>query len=174
MRTNILVLMLIMMGITGCDAQETKGTAAVQDQVEKENIPKGNWKVNREYDENGNLISYDSTYVYSYSTINGDTVQPQDMDEIFKDFSRFFKNEYQMGPSAFMGSFLNDSIRGNRDFFEKDFFSDRMMSEHFREQVRMMDSIRNQFLKQHYPGIYFEDQKKIIPREKTTTENGTI
>ncbi|MUP44811.1 hypothetical protein E0K83_03510 [Gramella sp. BOM4] len=172
MRTKILVLMLMMLGVSGCNAQEKEKTAAGENKDEI--VPKGNWKVNKEFDENGNLISYDSTYVYSYSSVNGDTLQDEDMQAIFRNFESFFRNEHQMGPSAFMGSFLNDSLNGSRDFFEDDFFSNRMMSEHFQQQIRRMDSIRNEFLKQHYPGYYFEDRHKIIPRVDNSTNTGTI
>lgn len=174
MRTNILVLMLMLLGVTGCNAQEKEKTAAA-DKNEKlqAEIPKGNWKVNKEFDENGNLISYDSTYVYSYSTINGDTISNAQMDEVFRSFDSFFKSEHRMGPSAFMGSFLNDSLHGSQNFFEDDFFSNRMLSEHFQQQIRMMDSIRNQFLRQNYPG-YYEERQKIIPRENKSNDTGSI
>lgn len=34
----------------------------------KTNQPQVNYKVNKQYDENGNLVGYDSTFTYSYSS----------------------------------------------------------------------------------------------------------
>lgn len=58
----------------------------------KKNQPKEDIKVNREYDEQGNLIRFDSTYTYNWS---GDTTflnskGRTDLDQIFKDHFNFF------------------------------------------------------------------------------------
>ncbi|MCB4234259.1 hypothetical protein LDL59_01710 [Kaistella anthropi] len=47
------------------------------------NQPIEDIKVNKEYDENGNLIRYDSTYTYYYSNIEGDEIAA---DSIFNNF----------------------------------------------------------------------------------------
>ncbi|MDX1545283.1 MAG: hypothetical protein R3214_15220 [Christiangramia sp.] len=173
MRTRILLLMLIL-SFAACNAQDKeKKNDDLKTETDKSAIPKGSWKVDKEFDENGNLISYDSTYVYSYSTVEGDSINNEDVDEIFKNFRRFFHNQQMSGHSGLMNSFLNDSLYGDPNFFEDDFFSNRMMSRHFQEQIRQMDSMRNEFLKQHYPQLYKENQQKLIPREEGT-QNGRI
>lgn len=173
MKTRMLLLML-MLSFFGCNAQEKeKKNDDLGAETDKSAIPKGNWKVNKEFDEDGNLISYDSTYVYSYSTVEGDTVYNKDVDEIFKNFRQFYENHQIGGHLGLMNSFLNDSLYGEPNFFEDDFFSDRMMSKHFQEQIRQMDSMRNEFLKENYPRFFYENEQKIIPREEGT-KNGKI
>lgn len=63
----------------------------------KKNQPKEDIKVNREYDEQGNLIRFDSTYTYNWSgdTILMNSMVPPDLDQIFKDrFSFFDDNKF--------------------------------------------------------------------------------
>lgn len=58
----------------------------------KKSQPKEDIKVTREYDEQGNLIRFDSTYTYNWSsdTTLLNSMGPMDLDKIFKDhFSSF-------------------------------------------------------------------------------------
>ena len=73
--------------------------------AQKQNLPKENSKVTREYDENGNLTRFDSVYSYSWS---GDTtllnsISPEKLEQLFG-------NQFGMFPdSSFMGkSFFDD------------------------------------------------------------------
>lgn len=70
----------------------------------KSNLPKEDIKVNREYDEKGNLIKFDSTYTYNWSsdtTLNSMSTE---------DLNRFFDDDFKfLNDSSFMGdSFFND------------------------------------------------------------------
>jgi hypothetical protein len=57
---KIRFLLILLLGLTSCQAQnKQKDTQEV--------TPKGKWQVHREYDENGNLVKYDSVYVWSSS-----------------------------------------------------------------------------------------------------------
>lgn len=170
MKAKILLLSAFLLSLSSCNAQEKKEKdSAMKAENNQETVrPKGNWKVNREFDENGNLISYDSTYVYSYSTINGDTISDANMDEIQKNFRQFFRNNGMGSQTDLMDSFMNDSI-GTGNFFNNGFFSHHMMSNDFQEQIRKMDSIHQQFLRQYYPQFYQHNQK-IIPQEKGSDE----
>ena len=58
--------MAIMLTVTlsGCNGQKWKKEIA---DTAKVNTPKTDIRVNKEYDENGNLIKYDSSYSYFYS-----------------------------------------------------------------------------------------------------------
>lgn len=75
-----------------------------QNQIKKQNLPKENSKVTREYDEKGNLIKFDSVYTYSYSN---DTTLMKDFSS--KDFSGF------LGPDF---GFTNDSTFSGKSFFD--------------------------------------------------------
>lgn len=70
---------------------------------QKSNSPKENSTVKREYDENGNLIRFDSTYTYSWS---GDTtlmkqMNPEDMNNFFNGHLKFFNDSSFFGNSFF-------------------------------------------------------------------------
>lgn len=77
-----------------------------QSEVQKKNLPKEDFKVNREYDEHGNLIRFDSTYTYNWS---GDTTlindkMPENFDHFFNDHFKFFNDSSSMG-NSFFGDF---------------------------------------------------------------------
>jgi hypothetical protein len=81
----------------------------------KKQLPQEKVTVNKEYDENGNLISFDSTYFYSSS---GDTTLRRFPDDI--DFSDFFdwKGNFFFNDSAL----IDDPLEGfhfNNHEFEK-------------------------------------------------------
>lgn len=87
-------------------------TSKAQQSDQKPNFPKEDFKVNREYDDQGNLIRFDSTYTYNWS---GDTTLLNSMSP--KDMSRIFNDQFIL---------LNDSsFRGNSFFddFDQLFFS---------------------------------------------------
>ncbi|MBA4410226.1 MAG: hypothetical protein C0397_12470 [Odoribacter sp.] len=70
----------------------------------KKNSPKEDFKVNREYDEQGNLIRFDSTYTYSWSS---DSTLQNSLS--FKDFDNLFGDNF---------SFFNDSAFTGHSFFD--------------------------------------------------------
>ncbi len=79
-------------------------------QDENNNEPNERVQVNKEYDENGNLIRFDSIYSYSSSNMTSK------MDSIFENFSTnrnpFFNDEpFNMNPFPFPNNFKSlDSI----------------------------------------------------------------
>jgi hypothetical protein len=75
--------------------------------------PKGKWKVSKEYDDQGNMISYDSVYVWSSGPIGRfDFFKPDSTKFPIRGFIRDFEMPK-------WESFENDSIR----FAFKDFFN---------------------------------------------------
>lgn len=102
-------------------------TMNAQNSKSPKNAPKEDIKVNREYDEKGNLIRFDSIYSYSFS---GDTTL-QDLK-----FGGF--------PDAFNGhfNFLSDSNFNNSFFKEFD-------SSVFESLSQNQDSLMNQFHQFH-------------------------
>ncbi|MFK5890883.1 MAG: hypothetical protein QM486_09140 [Flavobacteriaceae bacterium] len=110
--------------------------------------PKVNYKVHKEYDKDGNLISVDSTYSYIYSNGNiSNKVQSkifeQFKDEMSKSFPDFqndiFDNFIKEGN-------INDSIFKN-DFYSPNFFF-RNQSMEMEMMLKRMDSIKNSFYKE--------------------------
>lgn len=109
----LMFIILLAGGIAYSQSDKTK---------KKKSLPQENVTVNKEYDENGNLISFDSSYVYSWSsdtTFNG---FPGDFDisEFFKGNGGFFDND-----SAFIldpfGGFSNNTFKSFFDQFQQMF-----------------------------------------------------
>lgn len=170
MKTKFFMLAILLLSLTGCNAQDKKEKKDTEKSAKTaQNTPKGSWKVNREFDENGNLVSYDSTYVYSYNTMNGDTISDAEMNRMMENFRRYFKSSGMNDESALFQSFFNDSIPGN-DFLNRGFFSHQMNSRDFMDQVRKMDSIHQEFMKNNYPQFFYNRHQPIIPREEESKQ----
>ncbi len=126
--------------------ESTKGQdneAISQDTVSK-NQPKVSVKVNRHYDDKGNVIGFDSTYTSYYSNIEGDTSR---MDSLMKSFDSYFDRKHSnIFRDEFHSLFFNDSTR-YPDFFHNDFFLKRyeLNDHYFRDMMNRMDSIKNGF-----------------------------
>ena len=89
MKKGIAVLLLLL--FTGCKGQEKDQTDKKnQEDQETAEMPKGQWEVQKEYDELGNLIKYDSIYSYAYSNIEGDSLRVN-LDSIMDSFRGYFK-----------------------------------------------------------------------------------
>jgi len=112
------------------------------------NKPKVNIKVNKHYDDKGNVIGLDSTYTSYYSNIEGDTGR---MDTLMKSFDTYFdRNHFRAFGNEFNSLFFKDSLR-YPDFFHDDFFLRRyeLNDSYFKDMMNRMDSIKNRFYKDH-------------------------
>ncbi|WP_282125209.1 hypothetical protein [Marinifilum flexuosum] len=121
--------------------------------TESKNLPKKDLKVNKEYDEDGNLIRYDSSYVYSWSSdstkqfFNDSAFFNQmDMNRVHKrmqeQLSRFFGSDSMRQKNNKHPFFSDDFFKD--DFFGNDFFDSKM----FRRNFHQADSSRNDFFKE--------------------------
>jgi len=132
--------------LSGCQGQKMKKEGA---DISKINAPKTEIKVNREYDKNGNLIRFDSTYSSFYTnTKNNDRKR----DSIFETFKNHFNLNYCFSNEPYFHDlFFQDSLL-KYDFYKKDFFYDRFkqntgwMDKLFKE----MDSLKNNFYQQQF------------------------
>jgi hypothetical protein len=110
--------------------------------------PKVNVKVNKKYDDKGNLIRYDSTYSYVYSSGGKDSVK-ESVDSVFKRFRSYYNENFSANMDKKLNElFWNDSLF-KYDFMNKDFFSKRfeLNEERMDTIFREMDSLKNEFLK---------------------------
>lgn len=132
---------------------------------DEKNVPQSNITVNKEYDENGNLIRYDSTYSWSYSNIRNDTLVNDtiiygnkeffDRKDFFPDIP-FFDDE-----DFFNDRFFSDSLFADRSFFD-DFFNEKFFGDKFFGDNFSGDSI---FF--HGPGIKdFSPDQSFMNRER--------
>jgi hypothetical protein len=138
----------------GQNSEEKNRISSVdQDSLDK---PKVNIKVNKRYDDKGNVIGFDSTYTSFYSNVQGDTAR---MDSLMGSFDRYFKRDHSLFfDNQFNSLFFNDSTR-YPDFFHDDFFMKRYeLNDHYiRDMMSRMDSIKNHF--------YYERSKQHKNRD---------
>ncbi|OAB78675.1 hypothetical protein [Cochleicola gelatinilyticus] len=95
--------------LVSCTAQETKQDrdASQNSQVEASE-PQGSWTVNKEFDEQGNLVKYDSIYSYSYGSVNGKPMPSKSMDSIMNLFQDNFNQGFpSISEDPYMSSFFN-------------------------------------------------------------------
>ncbi|MBI9057545.1 MAG: hypothetical protein JEZ01_07205 [Labilibaculum sp.] len=100
-------------------------------------LPNKNIKVQREYDEDGNLIRYDSTYVYSWSSDSSYHFNPDssffnfsNSHEMRKKMKEHLEHLFKRDSSAYKSfhhPFFSDDFF-NRDFFEPQFFQNDFFS----------------------------------------------
>ncbi|WP_299671050.1 hypothetical protein [uncultured Polaribacter sp.] len=153
---HIIFIMFSVFFLVSCNAQTKKDLDKKQTENAKHKIePKIDYKVNKEYDENGNLIRLDSTYTYYYSNIDTDAMLN---DSIFKKFNRHFNRNSAWNHSLFNDFFKQDSSFKN-NFFKEDFFRgdfDRNQ-EIINRMLQKMDSLKNKFFLEQFP---LEEKKK--------------
>ena len=136
-----------------CNAQENKKAESLRkdkDDVSQSEPPKGTWKVDKEFDEDGNLIRYDS--IYSWSSKNDlDELAQKNPDSVLRSFqSRFYRNFSGIDNQRFGDLFADDSLFTKR-FFDEDFF-DSEFGEDFMDIDRIrkrMETMQQQFLERY-------------------------
>ncbi|MFN4122718.1 MAG: hypothetical protein ACK4GL_05360 [Flavobacteriales bacterium] len=138
---------------SSCNGQETnfKNSKSLTDTASvSNNYPKENIKVNKEYDQNGNLIRYDSTYTYFYSNVDGNKAA---LDSIFNNFRNMFNHTYPFSTKPYFDNlFFQDSLL-QYDFYKKDFFLNRY-KQNMQQLDRLfleMDSVKNKFFIEQFP-----------------------
>ena len=142
---GVLAWTAIMLNLSACNGQPTTdgGTASVDSRAANSNTPQVDVRVNRQYDERGNLIAYDSSYTSVYQGRSGDAAF---MDSVFKDFMPGFGMQYPfLNDPGFHSLFFPDSSF-HQDFFHHDFFQKRMeMNQRYMQRMmEQMDSLKNQ------------------------------
>ncbi|NDV41689.1 hypothetical protein [Flagellimonas sediminis] len=148
---STLMLVPAMLLMVSCHGQEhkTDQTTENKDKVTMEQ-PKGDWKVNREFDKDGNLIRYDSIYTWSSSDY-ADKLDRMDKDSLLQSFTSRFSGSFSpFNEEDFHSFFADDSLFTQR-FFKEDFF-ESPIGKDFMDldeiQKRMMD-MQKKFLEQY-------------------------
>jgi hypothetical protein len=95
--------------------------------------PQTSIKVEKKYDNNGNLIKYDSTYSFYYSNVKNNINLK---DSIFNNFKNNFNKSYFFSTNPYFNDFFFEDSLLKYDFYRKDFFMNR-----FRNNMRRMDSL---------------------------------
>jgi hypothetical protein len=152
---KIRFLLILLLGLTSCQAQnKQKDTQEV--------TPKGKWQVHREYDENGNLVKYDSVYVWSSSNFKH-FPKDQNLDSLLQSYKTFIsKSDYHNFQPDF-SLFENTDSLFNKNFFDDTFFLDNwneINGRQMQKMMRRMDSLRTLFLENSFPELIIQEEKK--------------
>lgn len=150
------ILLMATLLSSGCNSQENKSKKEANPKEVETETPKGSWKVNREFDKDGNLVRYDSIYSWSSSrTMN--ELATLDRDSILKSMkSKFYNNfsQFDFEKEGFGDMFEEDSLFTkhlfNDEFFENQFGQDFMDLNQMHERMQAM---QKQFLEQYQPMI---------------------
>lgn len=142
---GVLAWTAIMLNLSACNGQPTTDgrTTSADTLAANSDTPQVDVRVNKRYDEHGNLIAYDSSYTSVYQSRSGDAAF---MDSVFKDFMPGFGMQYPfLNDPGFNALFFPDSSF-HRDFFNYDFFQKRMeMNQRYMQRMmEQMDSLKNQ------------------------------
>jgi hypothetical protein len=156
-RIGILALVISVI-LNSCNGQKkTEKAELLNDTIN----PKTKIIVNKEYDDNGNLISYDSTYSSYYSNIKTDTLLG---DSIFNNFKNYFNQNYGFSNQPYFNNFFFEDSLLKYDFYKRDFFSNRFDKnmEHMDHLFMEMDSLKNSFFNKQFQ----ENEKGKSPKKE--------
>jgi len=139
--------------ITACHHSKSEKPTLAQLAQADTSKPDVKIKVNKQYDDKGNLIRYDSAYSYIYSSPGMRFDKSISPDSVYGIFGNPFFNIYRSLLDTNMNSiFFNDSLY-KYDFFNRDYFSRRFQlnMKRFENMFRQMDSLKQDRIQQDYP-----------------------
>lgn len=140
-------------GLVACNAQDKKpkqDPAKPPGQALTVDTPQVSVRMNKQYDDSGNLVRYDSTYTRVYNSMGGDSLGMDSLMQAFR--SRFGGPGPMLGMDGFNDLFFRDSLL-HYDFFHDDFFRKRMeMNRQYMDRMmQRMDSLKNRFFQEAPP-----------------------
>jgi hypothetical protein len=147
MKRISLLSLAILLALGFCIGQGKKADKTLVPNVsstgeQAKNKPQTNIKVNKEYDDKGNIISYDSTYTWSYSS-HGDNAAVSD--SVLAQFKNFFNQGGAMSMDDFFGNRSSQDTVSAKASDLDDFFASHQKNsmEQMRRMFAEMDSIQN-------------------------------
>jgi hypothetical protein len=166
------LLSLVALLAASCSAQEkNKSDLAKETEKTTQTQPKGSWQVNKEVDENGNLIRYDSIYSWS-STDNPHGISSEELDSITKKFGSYFGKDFSMFGDDFSGFTQNDSLF-MKHFFNGGFDDDDLFLNHFQgnmpdiqDLMKQMDSLQSLFLEKQRSRVLVPKEADSLQQQK--------
>ncbi len=142
MKKLLMLISIFAFLLTSCNGQvKTEKLTSVKKDTIK---PIEKMKVIKEYDDEGNLISLDSSYYYFYSNIKKDTLLER---EIFNRFKNEFDIQLKSIDSIFKNDFTVKSPFDINDFYTDDFYLNhfKFQNKEIEKIFKKMDSIKNKF-----------------------------
>ena len=148
----LLVLAVLMFNCKGQTTKESTDHKQVTKTSDSKSNPEVKVKVNKTYDDKGNIVRYDSVYSYVYKYPNGN-VKEFNADSVINEFRRNISENFstQIDREFYNRIFPNDSLL-SRDFNNNDFFVQQFRNESAQLERMMseLDSMKNVFLKDYY------------------------
>ncbi|WP_299577119.1 hypothetical protein [uncultured Sunxiuqinia sp.] len=137
---------LLLFLLSSCSGQPRSEQTKSLDSI----APKTDIVVNRQFDENGNLIRYDSTYTQFYNSIEQDSLLA---DSILSEFKNRFNLQYPFSDRSYFNDFFFQDSLLQYDFYKKNFFYERFQNNMKRMDslFQEMDSMKNRFFMDQFP-----------------------
>ncbi len=142
---RVILGIVIFLLIASCTTEKINGQQKSEDSLVV-NKPQTKIIVNKEYDESGNLVKFDSSYSCFYSNLESDLTFS---DSSFSHFQEQFFNSFPNIQKPFFNDmFFEDSLL-NYDFYKDEFFSNRfkLNRQKLDGMFEKMDSLKNKFYK---------------------------
>lgn len=191
---NLILLSFLFCGFLACQGQESQTQKQKNEKTTTTQSPNGDWTVHEEYDDDGNLISRDSTYSYSYSSINGQKVSPEEMDSLFSqlhghfngktmqdmmqglngmDMDDFMQNFGDMSLNELMEGFGGMDLSELMQDFDENFFADSTFFNDEENEDREKDSSsfhqkmmeQAKKMQEQFFQQHSDPNQRVIPRE---------
>ena len=146
-----MTMMLLSFLMGGCNGQKEESYKLLKQSADSLVKPQTDIRVNKKYDDKGNLVQYDSTYSYVYSSPG--FRNSISSDSLFNNFKMPLQKGYRGLLDENMNSiFFNDSLF-KYDFYNNDYFSKRFQlnMQRFENIFRQMDSVKSDMFRQNYP-----------------------
>ncbi len=148
---NIVIVLLVLFNVA-CTAQSQK-----QESINKSKPqPDISWKVDKQVDENGNIIRYDSTYTWSYSSSGGSV----NMDSLMREYGFNPRQNFYTPSWNHTFPLPNDSFFNYRSYFND---MHKQMDDWMRHFFD--DPFLDNYLPQHYK------RKEQEPAKKSSNTN---
>ena len=152
MKTKIIFLLLIpVLLLSGChwkNPMHKPSHSAVKNEITARDTlikPDVKINVNKQYDDKGNIVRFDSSYSCIYSSRGSGNMQ-MNTDSVYTHFRSFFHHNYKG-----LSDPWHDNVTGSDSLFRHDFLSNDYFMKRFELNQRMFDNVFRQMdsLKKH-------------------------
>jgi hypothetical protein len=161
----LLITALVMFNCKGQTSASASGANDSPERIARKEKPNPDIqvRVNKTFDEKGNVIGYDSTYsyVYNYSDSNMNTAQE---DSTISEFKNNFPENFRMNIDRGFDNdpLLNDPALSFRNSGSNDFIQQfKAEIAEFEQTLARLDSLNRQLLSQNYSSDIKKNSQKM-------------
>jgi hypothetical protein len=158
MKRMMLLTFAILLGLSICigqskGADKSKMPELPKTSNEAKNKPQTNIKVNKEYDNKGNMIRYDSTYSWSYSS---DGTNAEISDSMMNEIKSHFNQEISID------DFFSDALPQGDSVSNKNSDLNAFFASRFRQNMEQMDKLFSEMDSTRNKELH----SRIVPEKK--------